>query len=165
VAPIAERATLAYLGTVADNQLASKLAIFAIRAGVYAVSGAALGAGADSLNQFLSNVIDKEIIGRDVDLGDGIGRAAATGAVFGVIAGVGQAAAEARYLNARFGEYATRPEELQPIGTRALGAARTDPTAFPAVAELPNTLKVRAVLFTVTTGSGIVDASLEGAGY
>ncbi|NJL26983.1 MAG: hypothetical protein HC897_03420 [Thermoanaerobaculia bacterium] len=124
-----------------------------------------MGAASDSLNQFMSNVVDKEIIGRDVGLGDGVGRAAGTGAAFGIIAGVGQAGAEAAYLKARFGEYPTRPQELQPIGTGALGAAPTDPTAFPAIADLPNTLKVRAVLFTITTGSVIADASFEAAGY
>jgi hypothetical protein len=145
---------------------------FAARATLYTVVGAPWTAGADAFNQFMANAIDKGIVRRDVSLDEGVGRAAITGAIFGFLAGAGQAVAEASFLrpsswswgNKDTEVFNTEPRELSSF-TGAVG--ENTPLLPPVVRSLTvdNTLKSRFVLFAISESSAIADASLEAAGY
>ena len=120
----------------------------------------------DTFNQFMSNVVDKKIIGKsNVSLDDGLGRAAATGAVMGAIAGIGQAAVEFKYLKV----YAQGPSarNLRRAWSCAASPVQNETTRLLPAANVRvmDTPMSRALLYMVSTSSLAVDASLEAAGY
>lgn len=166
------------LGGAVDGFLAARtLSVgwqFAARAAAYVIVGSPLTAAGDTLLQFMSNVTDRYVIGdKDVHLSDGLARSAATGAIFGAVAGVGQAAAEVSFLRRVGGQPDPEGIELQEMSsTPAEGTSllQTRPRDYGSTWSrerlvLPDTFRVRAVLFAVSEGSAVVDASLEAAGY
>lgn len=153
----AATAGLSYgIGAYAEAQGLSVMA----RVALYSTTGAALGASGDVLNQLASNGIDRDINHEedDVSLDDGLGRAAATGAVGGAVAGLGQAGVEAYYLERRPLQQAI---EMMPLYGAAGPAA-----AAPAVGRaFPPIVNNRAILFGIAYGSQTIDAVLEAKGY
>jgi RHS repeat-associated protein len=144
----------------ATVSLTGRAAITAARAGLYAVSGSPIASAADTFSQFMSNVIDQKILNKEgVSLGDGLGRAAITGAIMGAMAGVGQAAAEYRYLKltATWGEsegfrvtaYTSSNREAALIQSRAQRVWEVEPA-----------LKSQAALFGIAI---TVDIGLDTA--
>ncbi|HEU4767706.1 MAG TPA: hypothetical protein VFS77_10035, partial [Pyrinomonadaceae bacterium] len=150
---------------------AGRAATFGIRAAVYIPVGAALGAGADVGNQFAMNMIDKEIGHEDVSLDRSLETAAITGAAFGAFAGLGQAAAETAMISriARRGYYEQNEEWLNVAfgdhdyaeTQRLLRNIEQNRVQMFAV----ETVRSRAILFGVSEGSVIVDATVQGFGY
>lgn len=167
------------LGGAVDGFLAARTVSlawqFAGRAAAYVVVGSPLTAAGDTLLQFMSNVTDRYVIGdKDVGLEDGLGRAAATGAIFGAVAGVAQAAGEVSFLRRVAGPNpAPEGTELQDMAagptekTRLLNARPRDygSTWSRPQLVLQDTLRVRAVLFGISESSAVVDATLEAMGY
>ena len=90
---VAESLTARALVGVTD-QTAARAWVFGIRFMVYVPVGAAEGAAGDAFNQFMMNVIDKEIGGEDVSLDSGVAKSAEMGAIFGAVGGLGQAVGE-----------------------------------------------------------------------
>ncbi|MDR6941124.1 RHS repeat-associated core domain-containing protein [Mucilaginibacter pocheonensis] len=146
---------------------AVETASFGIRAGAYVIGGSLVTSGSDALNQFTNNAIDKNIVGKDVSLGDGVGRAAITGAIFGAVAGFAQASAEAKFLKSRYvmdGEnLSAEPLELKTIAANDPSASLL-PKPYSTIKYVENTIKTRAIMVTMNTASAITDASLEAAG-
>jgi RHS repeat-associated protein len=152
----------------ATAEIVSRGLQFAIRGGVYALFGAAVTSAGDAFNQFMSNVTDRYIVGEhDVSLGQGVERAAITGAIFGVVAGVGQAAGEARFLKTTYGweELESAPVPLRAMGSTTESMPLIEQDYIRPDTRLMNTLKSRFVLFGISEASLVADASLEAAGY
>lgn len=145
------------IGAYAEAQGLSVLT----RVALYSVTGAALGASGDVLNQLASNGIDRDINHEDdVRLDDGLGRAAATGAVGGTVAGLGQAGVEAYYMERRLMPQAI---ELMPLQ----GGLQVGPAAAPVFVgrAFPPIVNNRLLLFGIAYGSQAIDAALEAKGY
>jgi hypothetical protein len=151
--------------TAGYSQVATTATVTAARLGLWVAFGAATTSAGDTFNQFMSNVVDEKILGRsDVSLDDGLGRAAATGAVLGAVAGVGQTAVEFRYLKVTRGTINEEP--LSSVPLRSPGEATEATRLLPrAGVRIADTGVSRALLFTVSTTSLAVDAGLEAGGY
>jgi len=166
---VVESATVnltARLATV--SELGVKIAVTGARAGLYVAFGSTVTLLADMFNQFMSNVIDKEIIGKeDVRLDDGLGRAAVSGVIFGALAGLGQAAAEFRYLRVSKWNMAdvelldTRPVPMTTLPASTEESALLANTVRTVAWTVENTLVSRAVLFGVSLTSMAGDAIVE----
>jgi RHS repeat-associated protein len=90
VASVAETLSANAARQVAEGA-GSRLTVFAIRAAVYVPAESAQGVASSTFNQFMLNVVDKEIGGEDISLDRSLDTAAATGAVTGAVKGVGKA--------------------------------------------------------------------------
>jgi hypothetical protein len=153
---------------VAATRFVSRLAQFGVRFGLYALAGAPVTGGADAFNQFMSNVIDTQVVGRDVGFGEGVLRAFETGLVFGAIAGFGQALREVAFLKPRFGEEGleTQPLQLKRIvGDEFIEERPLIPDLYKVTKRVfESTVKARAVLLIISEASAIGDAALEAKG-
>ena len=119
----------------------SRLTVFAIRAAVYVPGEAAQGVASNTFNQFMLNVVDKEIGGEHISLDRSLDTAAATGAVTGAVKGVGKAGYAAGTVG-----YHTEEEglELRPFiaEQRTYGSINSEPLESDLV-------RSRAMLFSV----------------
>jgi hypothetical protein len=107
-----------------------------------------------------------KIIGKpDVSLADGLGRAAATGAVMGTVAGIGQAAVEFFYIRVTRGSVGDHTLDSDPMPDTVAEAVETTRLVARANLQVADTKFSRAMLFTVSTSSLAVDAGLEMGGY
>lgn len=89
----------------------------AARGAAYVVAGAALTAGGDAFGQFMSNVVDREILKDErVGLGDGVAYAAAIGAGAGAIGGAVTAAVDAKVARRVAGSLDSDGVELPKVG-------------------------------------------------
>ncbi|HYH06194.1 MAG TPA: RHS repeat-associated core domain-containing protein [Thermoanaerobaculia bacterium] len=146
VASAAERATTAYLGTIAEGQVASKLTLYAVRAAVYAGFGALGEALSSSTDQFLQNAIEIGINhDSDIKLGTGVGKAARTGAKKGAVSGVNASRKKPRAAKKQTSPKAQSGNAAEPEGIemqdmravrKAVGGGADAPK--PAMAEMGN---------------------------
>jgi RHS repeat-associated protein len=166
VVDVASESIATRMLSAGSTELATKATVTLARMAMWGAYGAATTSAGDTFNQFMSNVADKELVGKqDVSLDDGLGRAAATGAIMGAVAGIGQSLVELRYLRVTRGTLAEEPVssvDLDNLGARATASTRLLPRAN---VRISDTTMSRAMLFTVSTSSLAVDASLEAAGY
>jgi RHS repeat-associated protein len=159
------------LGSAAESataNIASRWGQFGVRAAIYGIGGAAVAGPTDAFNQYMSNVIDRNIVGKDVDLDEGVLRAFYTGLAVGGVAGILQAGAEARML----GLPRQAPAEEQ--GVEMVDRAARGPSERTGLlaeaqqrnyAKLPETFRTRAILFGLGQSAAVTDATLEAEGY
>lgn len=158
-----------WLMRIATEETLTKVLPYVARSGLWAVFGAVTTGPGDSFAQFMSNVVDKGIIGDPtVSLGDGILRAFGQGVGFGALAGVIQGVGEAALAKTTFGSEGLeqRPTELTGIGESADVPYVGDLAGvYRPTITIASTVRSRVALFVLSQGSFFTDVAINSKTY